>query len=136
MSEHQTRTNEMARSLAFGASPELKSGEDVNGTTPDGWDPGERAYPYFDPNIQSMVYAHHGEWLVSVSPMLFNDRVLLTRRDQYPHQWVAGFCYPKGPAAPLAAMAWDPRTQDHPAGYVRLACDGRDPADLPSARTV
>jgi hypothetical protein len=103
----------------------------------DGWEPSGRLYPYFDTNIESMVVAHHGpdnELMVSVSPMLFNNRVLLSRRDAYPARWVAGFCYPKGVAASLAANAWDPLTQDYPVGFERLAGDEREPADLPSSQ--
>lgn len=105
---------------------------------PDGWEPGERTYPYLDPRIDSMVVAHHGpdrNLMVSVSPMMFNDRVVLTQRSGYPRTWVAGFCYPKGPAASLAAMAWNPLVTDQPAGFERVAGDERDPSDLPSAAT-
>lgn len=97
--------------------------------TPAGWDAGDREYPYFDERIESVVYGHYGSWLVSVSSMLVNDRVLLTRRDQYPTQWVAGFCYDKGPAAGLAAMVWDPEVDPYPIGFKRIAADSR--TDLP-----
>lgn len=106
---------------------------------PDGWEPGERTYPYWDNNIESLVYAHHGphsEWIVSVTPMAYNDRILLTHRDRYPRLWVAGFCYDKGPAAGLAAATWDPTTQPRPAGYKKIAADERHPADLPPSGTA
>lgn len=93
---------------------------------PVGWDAGGRAYPYFDERIESVVYGHHGPWLVSVSSMLVNDRVLLTHRDQYPTQWVAGFCYDKGPAAGLAAAVWNPEADRYPVGFKRIAADSRD----------
>lgn len=93
--------------------------------TPEGWEAGDREYPYWDERIESLVYAHHGPWLVSVTPMMFNDRVLLTSRTGYPRQWTAGFCYDKGPAAGLAAMAWNPETQPRPVGYKKVAADSR-----------
>lgn len=97
-----------------------------------GWDPAGRSYPYRDDNIESVVYAHHGPFMVSVSPQLFNDRVLLSHRDGYPRAWVAGFCYPKGPAAGLAAMTWNPLTEAYPPGHVRIAGDSRTPDQMPA----
>lgn len=94
---------------------------------PAGWHAGEREYPYYDENIESVVYGHHGPWLVSVSPQMFNDRILLTRREQYPRQWTAGFCYDKGPAAGLAAALWNPLVEFYPVGFKRIAADSRDP---------
>lgn len=99
--------------------------EPDEGASPDGWEPGDRAYPYWDPNIESMVYAHHGDWLVSVSPMRFNDRVLLTHRNEYPRLWTAGFCYDKGPAAGLAAAVWNPLDDPYPLGFKKIAADNR-----------
>lgn len=95
-------------------------------SSPEGWDADEREYPYFDERIESVVYGHHGPWLVSVSPQLVNDRILLTHRDEYPMQWTAGFCYDKGPSAGLAAAVWDPLTERYPVGFKRIAVDGRD----------
>lgn len=37
-----------------------------------GFDAAGREYPYFDEQISGMVIKHSGDWLVSVSPMLFN----------------------------------------------------------------
>ena len=102
------------------------SSHSVAGSCPEGWAAGEREYPYFDERIESVVYAHHGPWLVSVSPQLFNDRVLLTHRGGYPSRWVAGFCYDKGPAAGRAAAGWDPTTDRYPVGFTRIAADERD----------
>ena len=106
--------------------PEFDDGAAPTPPSPEGWDAGERAYPYFDEQIESVVYAHHGPWLVSVSSAIFNNRVLLTHRDEYPRRWTAGFCYDKGPAAGLAAAVWNPRTDPYPVGFKRIAADSRD----------
>lgn len=91
------------------------------------FDPSGREYPYYDTATASMVLKHtaDGQWMVSVAPMIFNDRVLLTHRGQWPMQWTAGWCFPKGGAAPLAAMAWDPDRDREPVGYIKVAADPR-----------
>lgn len=95
------------------------------GDDPPGWAAQGRSYPYWDDQIESLVYKHVGPWMVSVTPQIFNDRVLLTHREQYPRRWTAGFCYDKGPAAGLAAMAWNPDEERNPAGFKRIAADER-----------
>jgi hypothetical protein len=57
--------------------------------------------------------------------MIFNDRVLLTMRADYPYFTVGGWCYDKGPAAALAATAWDPDTEPAPAGFKKEAFNAR-----------
>ena len=82
--------------------------------------------PYFDPRIESMVVRVTENFVVSVSPQLFNDRILLTSRlHGYPRTWLAGWCYDKGPAAMLAARVFDPETQHEPVGYKKVAADNR-----------
>lgn len=81
-----------------------------------GWDDTART------NVVKVV----GEWIVSVTPMIFNDRVLLTHVDEWPFCWTAGWCYDKGGAAHLAAVAWDVETEREPKGYKKLAGDQRD----------
>lgn len=67
-----------------------------------------------------------GEWIVSVTPMIFNDRVLLTHKERdYPYGCTAGWCYDKGGAAVLAALAWNVDTEDEPAGFKKCAFDSR-----------
>lgn len=66
-----------------------------------------------------------GKWVVSVTPMIFNDRVLLTHVDEWPWTWTAGWCYDKGAAAHLAAAAWDVETEREPKGYKKVAGDLR-----------
>ena len=59
--------------------------------------------PYYDPKMESVVVKKSDNWIVSVTPMIFNDRVLLTTEMDYPYGWTAGWCYDKGGAAILAA---------------------------------
>lgn len=40
--------------------------------------------PYWDPEIESMVIKKTENWIVSVSPMAFNDRVILMTQGDYP----------------------------------------------------
>jgi hypothetical protein len=59
-----------------------------------------------------------GGWLVQISPMIFNDRLILepeNDRGFYDYGW----CYPKGGAAHLAALAWDPETEGEPVGFIK-----------------
>lgn len=66
-------------------------------------------------------------WVVAVVPMIYNDRVVLCRRerDEWRTGYVAGWCYDKGGAAGLAALAWDPERDAEPAGYRKKAVDSR-----------
>lgn len=71
----------------------------------------------FDEKIQSLIIKETDEWIISVTPMIYNDRLLLTMREDYPWGYTAGWCYDKGGAAILAAVAWDPDTQHEPVGH-------------------
>ncbi len=79
----------------------------------------------WDEKTQSVVVKVTEHWIVSVAPMIFNDRVLLTSREEYPWTWTAGWCYDKGGAAGLAAAVWDPETEREPIGYKKVAADAR-----------
>ncbi len=82
--------------------------------------------PRWDPKIESMVVQEIGEWIVSVTPMIFNDRILLTHKERdYPYGCTAGWCYDKGGAAVLAALAWNLETEHEPAGFKKMAFDSR-----------
>lgn len=85
----------------------------------------EQTFPYWDPKMCSMVVKKTEDWIVSVTPMLFNDRICLTSHSDYPYGYTAGWCYDKGPGVVLAAAIWDPETDREPAGYKKLACDSR-----------
>lgn len=63
-------------------------------------------------------------WVVSVLPMIFNDRVVIASPAEYPG-YAAGWCYDKGGAAILAALAWDPDVDRRPVGFKKEACDAR-----------
>lgn len=83
------------------------------------------AEPYWDDRMQSLIVKESDEWIVSVTPMIFNDRVLFSMKADYPWGWTAGWCYDKGGGAVLAAVAWDPDTQHSPVGFKKIAGDGR-----------
>jgi hypothetical protein len=78
-----------------------------------------------DETTQTVIVKETAEWIVSVAPMIFNDRVLLTHQSEYPDFWTAGWCYDKGGAAFLAAIAWDPDAEPAPVGFKKLAADRR-----------
>lgn len=66
----------------------------------------------------------YGGWAVQIDVMLFNDRLILA--DPHPPEERSyGWCYPKGGAAHLAALAWNPETEAEPAGYTKAARGGR-----------
>lgn len=87
--------------------------------------PSDKVEPYWDDAIKSTVVQENEEWIVSVTPMIFNDRIYLTHRSEYPRSATAGFCYDKGGAAMLAAMAWDFENEREPAGHKKVAFDAR-----------
>lgn len=80
---------------------------------------------YFDEAMGSLVIQKTDEWIVSVTPMMFNDRVILTHKSEYPDFNTAGWCYDKGIAAICAAAVWDIESEREPAGYKKCAYDGR-----------
>jgi hypothetical protein len=79
----------------------------------------------WDDQIQSWVVKRTEHWIVSVSPMLFNDRLYLTSHAGYPLFWAAGWCYDRDGSAFLAAYAFDPETEREPVGYKKVAADNR-----------
>lgn len=65
-----------------------------------------------------------GGYLVQIMPMIYNDRLVLT--PAYNTNIVDyGWCYPRGAAAYLAAMQWDPETEAEPVGYIKAIRAGR-----------
>ena len=77
----------------------------------------------WDDAIESWIIRVTEHWIVSVTPMIFNDRIVLTHRNEYPWFVTAGWCYDKGGAAHLAAAVWDPETQHEPVGYKKVAAE-------------
>lgn len=59
-----------------------------------------------------------GDDVVQVMPMIYNDRIVIA---DAPLSYRHGWCYDKGGAAILAALVWDPETEDAPAGYKKQA---------------
>jgi hypothetical protein len=87
--------------------------------------------PYYDEKMMSWVVRKDGPWIVSVTPMLYNDRVMLTHERDYPHFATAGYCYDKGSAALLAAAIWNPLEEHRPKGPKKVAFEDPEPRDLP-----
>lgn len=86
---------------------------------------GKDGIPYiemaFDEKMGSYVVKRTGCWIVSVTPKIFNDRVMLTHVDEYPGTCSGGWCYDKGQAAFIAADLWDPIQDPRPLGYKKEA---------------
>jgi hypothetical protein len=76
--------------------------------------------------LRSQVVKITPNWVVMVTPMIFNDRICLATRSDWRTGYVAGFCYDKGGAAGLAALAWDPENEAYPLGFKKIACDARE----------
>lgn len=85
--------------------------------------------PGWSDELRSVVVKVTPSWIVMVTPMIYNDRVVLARRagNEWRTGYVAGFCYDKGAAAGLAAAAWDPEVDRDPVGFKKRACDSRSP---------
>lgn len=73
-------------------------------------------------------------WVVGVVPQAYNDRVLLCSHEEWRTSWTAGFCYDRGPAAMLAAAAWDPEREWFPVGFKKVAGDARGTLPLDALR--
>lgn len=74
-----------------------------------------------------------GEWggyWIQVAPQLFNNRIVMTPFSS-PSTYDYGWCYPKGPHAILAVVAWDPQTQGEPDGFKkRIGTHKRMPGEM------
>ena len=81
--------------------------------------------PGWSDEIQVLVVKVTEHWVVGVTPMIYNDRIVLMPRDHWDTTVIAGWCYDKGGAAPLAAMVWDPETDLRPVGFKKESHDGR-----------
>ena len=75
--------------------------------------------------IKAHVVTVTEHWVVCVTPMIYNDRVLLCSVRDWDTSIVAGFCYDKGAVAAVAALIWDPETQHEPLGHKKVAFDSR-----------
>lgn len=61
------------------------------------------------------------DWVVVISPMLFNHRICLAEREKYGEFYVAGWCYDDFTSALLAANVWHPDESPAPVGFKREA---------------
>jgi hypothetical protein len=76
---------------------------------------------YDEPVYDKWGTATAGEWggyLIQVMPMIYNDRLVMTPK-AHPFVYDYGWCYPKGPAALLAALTWDPDEFGEPHGFIK-----------------
>lgn len=55
---------------------------------------------------------------IEVAPMLFNDRIMVVPKAA-PRTYGRYWCYPKGGAALLAALAWDGSDDTEPVGWIK-----------------
>lgn len=66
----------------------------------------------------TVTVGRYGGWLVQIIPMIFNDRLVLTPLSCL-GVYDFGWCYPKGGAAHLAALAWNPDAEGEPVGFIK-----------------
>lgn len=59
-----------------------------------------------------------GGYLIQIMPMIFNDRLVMTPQS-CPYTYDYGWCFPKGGAAGLSALAWDPEFEAEPVGFLK-----------------
>ena len=55
---------------------------------------------------------------IEVVPMLFNDRIIVVPKSA-PYTYDRYWCYQKGGAAILAALAWDGADDTEPVGWIK-----------------
>src|SRR4051812_5630876 len=81
----------------------------------------------WDPDNHYWLVKETEHWRVVVIPMIFNFRICISEKrfDPVRAGYTAGWCYDKGPAAFLAALAWDPETEVRPVGWKKEAMDAR-----------
>src|SRR5690349_781846 len=79
--------------------------------------------PFWCDEVSCWMVKWNEHWVVMILPMLYNDRVVIGFRDDrmFTRGYEAGWCYDKGPAAMLAAMAWEPDTKHTPVGFKKEA---------------
>lgn len=75
-----------------------------------------------------ITVAEYGGWFVQAMSMLFNDRIVLAPVTE-PRVYDYGWCFPKGGAAGLALLAWNPDTEGEPVGYTKAINGHRQPGE-------
>lgn len=90
--------------------------------------------PFWSAEDQMWVVDETEDWLLAVTPLMYNDRVVLGRPQHYQRFFAAGFCYDRSPGcvrALDAAMAWDLDARRYPEGMKKIAYDARhNPPDF------
>lgn len=71
----------------------------------------------YNATIGGMVVKVTEHFVVAVIQMIYNDRIIVMKGDTWAYQYDAYWCYDKGGAAALAAIAWDPETEPEPLGH-------------------
>ena len=64
-------------------------------------------------------------WVVTIDPMIYNQRICLASHEEYGRTYTAGWCYPTFIEAVVAAVQWDPEAQVRPEGFLKEAYDAR-----------
>lgn len=85
----------------------------------------------FTDNYGVTTIGYYGGWAVQIVVMIFNDRLVLAEPGLYGNPCF-GWCYDKGGAAHLAALAWNPEIDGEPAGFKKAAIGGRYRAERAS----
>ncbi|MEH0110786.1 hypothetical protein V6N00_13830 [Tersicoccus sp. MR15.9] len=68
---------------------------------------------------------------IEIMPTLYNDRLVLTPK-RSPMTYDRYWCYPRGPAAFMAAFAWDSSEETEPPGWIKSWDQRRhDPRPIP-----
>lgn len=100
------------------AGPTLVGGIPARSDSPIRW------VPAFTDDYGITTLGYYGGWAVAIQVMIFNERLVLAEPCLYGNPQY-GWCYPKGGAAHLAALAWNPEIEGEPAGYKKAAIGGR-----------
>src|SRR5690349_9694137 len=80
------------------------------------WEP---ILPFAVDDFGSIQIGRWGGWFIELTDMAFNERIVL--RPEGTHTYDHGWCFRKGGAAFLSALAWNPLTEAEPSGYKRRA---------------
>ena len=75
-------------------------------------------------DVNGYVYQVTNTEVIRIVPMIYNDRITIGRLEYDDMCYDHGWCYDKGVAL-IAAVVWDPDTQDEPAGFKKRATPGR-----------
>ena len=83
--------------------------------------------PYSESN-GNLIVKETENWIFSVVPMIYNQRLCISTAKEHGRSYTAGFCYPSSSlsTAILAALLWNPESEQWPgSGFVKIAYDSR-----------